>query len=359
MFSKIYYPHHTAESVTEGHPDKVCDQMADAILDEFIKEDSKSRTAVEILGSHGSLFIGGEVTSAASVDAAKIAQKVYKDIGYEKPLNVEVRIEKQSPDIAQGVDPGGAGDQGIMYGYACSETKEFMPLAAVLAHRLTKGLADLRKNDAEAHKILGPDGKSQVSFENGTLSALLVSTQHDETVSPDELKNFLIKKLIDPLINEFGLNIPSETLINPTGRFVIGGFAGDSGLTGRKIMVDTYCGLAPHGGGAFSGKDPTKVDRSAAYMARCAAKSIVASGIAKECLVSVAYAIGKAEPLMLSANTFNENSEKATKLLNEKFDFRPKAIIEYLDLLRPIYFKTASYGHFGRPEFSWEKIKEL
>lgn len=359
MFSKIYYPHHTAESVTEGHPDKVCDQMADAILDEFIQKDTKSRTAVEILGSHGNLFIGGEVTSTASVDASEIAQKVYKDIGYEKPLNVEVRIEKQSTDIAQGVDPGGAGDQGIMYGYACSETKEFMPLAAVLAHRLTKGLADLRKNDEDARKILGPDGKSQVSFENGRLTALLVSTQHDENVSPDELKNFLIKRLIDPLINEFGLNIPSETLINPTGRFVIGGFSADSGLTGRKIMVDTYCGLAPHGGGAFSGKDPTKVDRSAAYMARHAAKSIVASGLAKECLVSVAYAIGKAEPLMLFANTFDENSEKTTKLLNKKFDFRPKAIIEYLDLLKPIYFKTASYGHFGRDEFSWEKTKSV
>ena len=359
MLSKIY-PHRTAESVTEGHPDKVCDQMADALLDEFLREDPKSRTAIEILGSHGDLFIGGEVTSTAKgVDAAETAKKIYRQIGYEEPINVTVKIARQSPDIARGVDTGGAGDQGIMYGYACDETKEMMPLAVALAHELTSGLAELRKNDTEAKKIIGPDGKAQVSFEKDKLTTLLVSTQHAESVSHDELKEFLVRKLIRPLLVKYELNEPENTLVNPTGRFVIGGFAGDSGLTGRKIMVDTYCGLAPHGGGAVSGKDPTKVDRSAAYMARHAAKSVVASGLAKECLVSVAYAIGKAEPLMLFANTFDENSEKATKLLGEKFDFRPKAIIEYLDLLKPIYFKTAAYGHFGRDGFSWEKIKEL
>ncbi|MEK7566654.1 MAG: methionine adenosyltransferase [Patescibacteria group bacterium] len=360
MFSKIYYPHHTVESVTEGHPDKVCDQIADALLDEFLRKDPNSRTAVEILGSHGRLFIGGEVTSKASeVEVAQTAQRVYRQIGYSEPLEVVVRIERQSPDIAQGVDTGGAGDQGIMYGYACDETKELMPLAVVLAHGLTSGLAELRRKDNEAKKMLGPDGKAQVSFEKGQLTTLLVSTQHAENIAAADLKNFLIQKLIRPLLEKFGLKEPEQILVNPTGRFVLGGFSADSGLTGRKIMVDTYGGLAPHGGGAFSGKDPTKVDRSAAYIARHAAKSIVASGLAKECLVSVAYAIGKAEPLMLHAETFNEKSELATKLLNEKFDFRPKAIIEYLDLRKPIYLPTASYGHFGRPEFSWEKTKEL
>ena len=359
MLSKIY-PHRTAESVTEGHPDKVCDQMADALLDEFIAEDPKSRTAIEILGSHGHLFIGGEVTSGArKVDVAKTAEKVYREIGYKEPIDIAVKIARQSSDIALGVDTGGAGDQGIMYGYACDETKELMPLAAVLAHKLTMGLSELRKNDKEAERMLGPDGKAQVSFEKDKLTTLLVSTQHAENLSRDELREFLVRKLIKPLLVKYDLNEPDSILVNPTGRFVIGGFAGDSGLTGRKIMVDTYCGLVPHGGGAFSGKDPTKVDRSAAYMARHAAKSMVASGLAKECLVSVAYAIGKAEPLMLFANTFDENSETATKLLGEKFDFRPKAIIEYLDLLKPIYFKTASYGHFGRDGFSWEKTKSV
>lgn len=360
MFSKIYYPHHTVESVTEGHPDKVCDQMADALLDEFLRKDPASRTAIEILGSHGRLFIGGEVTSnATGVDVADTAQKVYRQIGYSEPLEVVVKIERQSPDIAQGVDTGGAGDQGIMYGYACDDTKELMPLAVMLAHELTLGLSELRKKDTEAQKMLGPDGKAQVTFEKGRLTTLLVSTQHAENAVADDLKNILTKKLIRPLIEKHNLNSPEQILINPTGRFVLGGFAADSGLTGRKLMVDTYGGLAPHGGGAFSGKDSTKVDRSAAYMARHAAKSIVASGLAKECLVSVAYAIGKAEPLMLRADIFNEKSELATKLLNEKFDFRPKAIIEYLDLSRPVYFKTASYGHFGRPEFSWEKTKSV
>jgi S-adenosylmethionine synthetase len=246
-----------------------------------------------------------------------------------------------------------------MYGYACDQTPELLPQAVVLAHKLTKGLAELRKKDFQARKILGPDGKAQVSFKNGKLQSLLISSQHQKNVSVKKLRNFLIRKLIGPVCEKYRINQPEEILINPAGRFVIGGFAADSGLTGRKIIVDTYGGLAPHGGGSFSGKDPTKVDRSAAYMARHAAKSVVASGLAKECLVSVAYAIGRAEPVMLYADTFDGNSKKITKLVNKKFDFRPKAIIKYLDLQKPIYFLTASGGHFGRPEFSWEKTIEL
>src|SRR3989344_3091900 len=301
----------TAESVTSGHPDKICDQISDAILDEYLRQDPMSRVAVETFGAHGLIVIGGEVTSRGKVDAEKIARQIYKNIGHPEKPKILVKIAKQSPDIAQGVDTGGAGDQGIMYGYACDETKEMMPLAVVLAHELTSGLAELRKNDAEAKKIIGPDGKAQVSFENDKLTALLVSTQHAESVSRDELKEFLVRKLIKPLLVKYELNEPENTLVNPTGRFVIGGFAGDSGLTGRKIIVDTYCGLAPHGGGAFSGKDATKVDRSAAYMARFVAKNIVVNGLAKKCLVSVAYAIGKSEPLMVEA--INERGESIAK----------------------------------------------
>ncbi|MDO8574070.1 MAG: methionine adenosyltransferase [bacterium] len=341
---------YTVESVTSGHPDKVCDQISDAILDECLRQDPKSRVAMETFGAHGLLAIGGEVTTNAIFNAEEIAKKVYRDIGYNEDLRIVTNIIKQSPDIAQGVDTGGAGDQGIMYGYAAKNgTHEFLPESIVLVHKLTKGLEDLRRSGN--FNWIGPDGKAQVTMEGDKVKTILVSTQHSEDISQDEIKKLLVENLITPLIGDIS-NI--EILVNPTGKFVVGGFTADAGLTGRKIMVDTYCGLVPHGGGCFSGKDPTKVDRSAAYMARFAAKNIVASGLADECLVSVAYAIGRAEPLMVEA--ISGNSESLAKIVKEKFDFRPRAIIERLDLQRPIYLKTAVYGHFGKPDLPWEKV---
>jgi len=341
---------YTVESVTSGHPDKVCDQISDAILDACLREDPMSRVAVETFGGHGTLLIGGEVTTRAKVDYAAIARKVYKEIGYDKDLEILVKIVEQSPDIAQGVDTGGAGDQGIMYGYATNETPEFMPVAVVKVHALAEKLEKLRQNNSE-FSWLRPDGKTQITIENGKIKNVLVNCQHDEDISQEKIRNLLIEKLIVPIIGDI---TDIEILINPTGKFVQGGFEADTGLTGRKIMVDTYCGLIPHGGGAFSGKDSTKVDRSAAYMARFAAKNIVANDLAKECLVSVAYAIGKENPLMISA--INEKGEDISALVREKFDFRPKSIIKTLDLRSPIFKKTATYGHFGRKGFSWEEI---
>jgi len=343
----------TVESVTEGHPDKICDQISDAILDEYLRRDSSSRVAVETFGSHGMLVIGGEVTSFGEFDIERLARNLYKQIGYEDDLEVFVNISKQSADIACGVDSGGAGDQGIMYGYATNETPEYLPKPIVLIHKLTKGLADLRKHSPE-FSWLKPDGKAQLTFDNDRVKTVLVSVQHSENISREEIKEKLIENLIKPVLGDLE-NV--EILINPTGRFVVGGFAADSGLTGRKIMVDSYCGLLPHGGGAFSGKDPTKVDRSAAYMARFAAKNIVANGYAKNCLVSVAYAIGKAEPLMLRA--ISSDGKDLTEIVKKNFDFRPKAIIERLNLRRPIYLKTACYGHFGREEFPWEEVIKI
>ena len=346
----------TTESVTEGHPDKVCDQIADAVLDAYLAGDPKSRVAVEVFGAHGFLLVGGEVTSKSNADIKKIAEETYRRIGYQEPLEIAVRIAKQSPDIAQGVDTGGAGDQGIMYGYATAETKEYMPQSIVLVHALTRGLAELRRNHKD-FTWLRPDGKAQITFENNTPSTILISTQHEESILPEEMKSLLIKHLIEPI---FGNSAKSAAiLVNPTGRFVLGGFQSDTGLTGRKIMVDTYCGLIPHGGGSFSGKDPTKVDRSATYMARFAAKNLVANGICDECQVSVAYAIGKAEPLMLDVDTFGKKVLGVESLVKKHFDFRPKAIIERLNLTRPIYQKTASYGHFGREGFPWEETISL
>lgn len=344
---------YTVESVTSGHPDKICDQVSDAILDAFIAQDPKSRVAVETFGSHGLLVVGGEVTSAGSVDAAKIARAFYRGLGYQDDLQMMTNIVQQSPDIAQGVDTGGAGDQGIMYGYATRETLEYMPRAVALVHKLVQGLEDLRKNDTDC-SWLGPDGKAQITMENGSIRTVLVSCQHAPSMEQPEIKEILTRKLIAPVIGELS---GVEVLVNPTGKFVIGGFAADTGLTGRKIIVDTYGGLVPHGGGCFSGKDPTKVDRSAAYMARFAAKNIVASGQAKECTVAVAYAIGRAEPLMVYAEA--EDGRDLSGLVKEKFDFRPAAIIERLDLRRPMYAATASYGHFGRPGFPWEEVVSL
>lgn len=343
---------YTVESVTSGHPDKICDQISDAILDAHLAEDPYSRVAVETFGSHGMLVIGGEVTSKAEVDAAQIARNVYRDIGYADNLNIITNIIKQSPDIAQGVDIGGAGDQGIMYGYASDETAEFLPKAVSLAHKLTSGLENLRRNNPD-FSWLGPDGKSQVTMKHGHVKTILVSCQHNEKISQPEIKKLLIEKLIKSVVGDVE---GTEVLVNPTGKFVIGGFTADTGLTGRKIMVDSYGGLIPHGGGSFSGKDPTKVDRSAAYMARFAAKNIVVGGYAKKCLVSVAYAIGRAEPLMVHAE-----DEKGNDISHfaEKFDFRPRAIIERLNLRRPIYLKTAAYGHFGKDGLPWEEITEI
>ncbi len=340
---------HTVESVTSGHPDKICDQISDAILDECLRQDPMSRVAVETFGGHGLLVICGEITTKAEFDAESIARNLYKNLGYDDNLEVITRLVRQSPDISQGVDTGGAGDQGIMYGYASNETPEFLPYAVVKVHELASGLENLR--NSSNHEWLKPDGKTQLTVEGGVVKTVLVSTQHDKNATQDFIKAELTKNLIKPAIGDVS-NI--EILVNPTGAFIQGGFEADTGLTGRKIMVDTYCGLAPHGGGCFSGKDPTKVDRSAAYMARFAAKNIVANGFAKKCLVAVSYAIGRAEPLMVQA--INEKGEDVSNLAKEKFDFRPKAIIERLNLRSPIYIKTAAYGHFGKTGLPWEEI---
>jgi len=343
---------YSVESVTSGHPDKVCDQISDAILDECLKQDPKTRAGIEAFGGHGLLVVGGEITSTAVVDFTAVAAKIYKDIGHEKEIKIIINIAQQSPDIAQGVDTGGAGDQGIMYGYATNETPEYMPKGVVLAHKLTKGLKDLRRSGKVSW--LKPDGKSQITMENNAVKTVLVSTQHGEEVGNEEMRSFLVSNLIKPVVGEIS---DENILINPTGKFVQGGFDADAGLTGRKIMVDTYGGIIPHGGGCFSGKDPTKVDRSAAYMARYVAKNLVANGLAQKCLVSVAYAIGKAEPLMVEA--LDENGNSLATLVNEKFDFRPLAIIERLNLRRPIYLQTAAYGHFGKPGLPWEEIIKI
>lgn len=343
----------TAESVTEGHPDKVCDQISDALLDEYLKQDPDSRVAVECFGSHGLLLVGGEVTTKASVDAEYVANKVYREIGYEEDLEILVHLQKQSPDIAQGVDTGGAGDQGIMYGYATEETKEFLPKPIILAHALTKRLAFLRKNHPKFN-WLGPDGKAQVTFDGNKLKTILVSTQHKIDISQEEITDSLLSHLIEPVAGDIN---GVEILINPTGKFVRGGFEADTGLTGRKIMVDTYGGLMPHGGGAFSGKDPSKVDRSGAYMCRYVAKNVVANHLAKSCLVSVAYAIGRAEPIMVRVVT--SDGKDLSEIVKKNFDFRPRAIIERLGLKRPLYLHTASYGHFGKEGLPWEDVVKL
>lgn len=350
----MHYSHknYTVESVTAGHPDKICDQISDAILDECLRQDSMSRVAVESFGGHNLIVIGGEITTNAEVDFEKIARKIYTEIGYNDNLKIITNVVKQSPDISQGVDTGGAGDQGIMYGFATDETPEFLPLGVVMTHKLTKGLEDLMKNKELAW--LKPDGKSQVTIEDEKIKTILISCQHNEEVSQEQIKKDLIEKLINPLLDG---NDEVEILVNPTGRFVAGGFEADTGLTGRKIMVDTYGGLIPHGGGAFSGKDATKVDRSAAYMARFVAKNIVANGLAKKCLVSVAYAIGRAEPVMIEA--IDEQGNDLSKIARVNFDFRPQAIIERLNLRQPIFSQTASYGHFGKNKLSWEKIIKL
>lgn len=342
---------YTVESVTAGHPDKVCDQISDAILDECLRQDPNSRVAIESFGSHGLLVIGGELTTNANLDVEKIARDVYKHIGYDNDLEIVTRIVKQSPDIAQGVDTGGAGDQGIMYGYATNETDDYLPYGIGLVHKLTAGLEKLRKSGVA---WLMPDGKAQITIIDGKIRTVLISTQHTENISQEEIKEYLKNELIAKVIEDIS---DIEILVNPTGIFLQGGFEADTGLTGRKIMVDTYGGLYPHGGGAFSGKDFTKVDRSAAYMARFVAKNIVANGLANKSLVSVAYAIGREEPVMVEI--VDENGKDISDLVKDKFDFRPKAIVERLGLRRPIYLQTASYGHFGKEGLPWEEIIKL
>ncbi len=343
---------YTVENVTSGHPDKMCDQISDAILDACLAQDPNSRVAVESFGGHGLVVVGGEVTTNAKVDYKAVAEKTYNDIGYNQELKFLINIVQQSRDIGQGVDTGGAGDQGIMYGFATDETPEFLPLAIVKVHALAKGLENLRKQGEISW--LKPDGKTQITVFNNSIKTILVSTQHDEKVSQEEIKKTLIEKLIKPIIGDIS---GIEILVNPTGRFVQGGFEADTGLTGRKIMVDTYCGLISHGGGCFSGKDPTKVDRSAAYMARFVAKNLVANGYAKECLVSLAYAIGRAEPVMIEA--INEKGENLSDIIKRNFDFKPLSIIKNLDLRKPIYQQTAAYGHFGKENLPWEKIVDI
>lgn len=344
---------YTTESVTSGHPDKVCDQISDAILDACLTQDPASRVAVESFGSHGTLMLGGEIKTAAKIDAEQIARDVYAGIGYTDDLKILNTIQAQSPDIAQGVDTGGAGDQGIMYGYATDETPEMLPKGVVLAHALARRLEALRRDGTLPW--VKPDGKTQVTITNGGgVVTALTSTQHAEEVSQEEIRSALIEHLFTPILGDVS-NI--EILVNPTGKFVLGGFTADAGLTGRKIMVDTYGGLMPHGGGAFSGKDATKVDRSAAYMCRFAAKSLVANGHAKKALVSVAYAIGRIEPVMIEA--FDDQGKNLTELVTKNFDFRPRAIIERLGLTRPIFRETAAYGHFGVAGRPWEEVVKI
>jgi len=349
---KYFDEFYTVESVTNGHPDKICDQISDTILDAYLEQDKDSRVAVECFGAHGALVIGGEVTSNAKIDVKKIAADVYKKIGYNDVLDMTTHIISQSQDIAQGVDTGGAGDQGIMYGYATDETDVFLSRGVVLAHQLARSLEKLRTSGEIAW--LEPDGKTQVTVKNGSVQSVLVSTQHKEDVTQDDIREMLIKKLILPIIGEIE---DKNIFVNPTGKFVIGGFTADTGLTGRKIMVDTYGGLIPHGGGCFSGKDASKVDRSGAYMARFVAKNIVANGYAKECLVSIAYAIGKREPLMV--RVIDENGTSLESIVNKNFDFTPQAIRERLQLNQPIFAKTAAYGHFGKKSLSWEDIIDI
>jgi S-adenosylmethionine synthetase len=348
MLTHIY----TVESVTKGHPDKVCDQISDALLDAYLAGDLQSRVAIESFGSHGKLLVAGEVTSHAKVLHEELIRKLYKDIGYEDELAIRIEIKKQSPEIAHAVDTGGAGDQGIMYGYATDETPEFLPRGVVLAHALARKLVEVRKE--AVLPWAGPDGKTQITMEGQKVRAVLVSTQHSKEVTQEEIQKGVAEQVIAAVLGDIkGVQI----LVNPTGHFVLGGFQADTGLTGRKIMVDSYGGLVPHGGGCFSGKDPTKVDRSGAYMARYVAKNMVAGGHAKQCLVSVAYAIGRADPLMVEA--VNEKSEDLSSLVKKHFDFRPLAIIERLGLRRPIYGPTAVFGHFGREGFPWEEVIAL
>jgi len=363
----------TSESVSEGHPDKVCDAISDGVLDALLATDPKSRVACETFVTTGLVVVGGEVTTKGYIDVEKIVRDTIKKIGYTKAeykfdsesCGVLNSIHSQSPDIAMGVDTGGAGDQGIMFGYACNQTPEYMPMPIVYAHKLVKKLADIRKRKNKLMPYLRPDSKSQVTIEYSDdhkplrVDSVVISTQHDEAVSQNKIKKDVIEQVIKKIIPKRLLDKKTKYYVNPTGRFEIGGPHGDSGLTGRKIIVDTYGGWAPHGGGAFSGKDPSKVDRSATYAARHIAKNVVASKLASECLVQLAYAIGVAEPVSVFVNTKGTGKitdSEIANMIKKEVNLTPKGIIARLKLLRPIYQKTSSYGHFGRNEFTWEQL---
>ena len=374
----------TSESVTEGHPDKICDRISDGVLDAILAQDKNARVACETCATTGMVLIMGEITTTANVDIPAIARDVIKETGYDnsdygfdyKTCAILTTLDKQSPDIAMGVDNAlegrdknefdtGAGDQGMMFGYATNETENYMPLALDLSHSLLWELAEIRKNENDLMPYLRPDAKSQGTIEyddNGKplrIDTIVVSTQHLPDVDMNVLKKDIIEKVIKPIVPANLLDENTKYFINPTGRFVIGGPHGDSGLTGRKIIVDTYGGAARHGGGAFSGKDPTKVDRSASYMARHIAKNIVANGYAKKCEIQIAYSIGVAKPVSIYVNTYGTNTipeEKIIEKIDKTFDLTPRAIINYLDLQRPIYRQTTNYGHFGKKDLPWEKI---
>ena len=372
----------TSESVTEGHPDKLCDYISDSILDSYLAKDKNARVACETVAGKGEIFITGEITSTANVDIEQVVRDTIKEVGYAnseydidyRTCKIYINLSKQSPDIALGVDKSledkegkdveseGAGDQGLMFGYACDETEELMPLPISLAHKLSKRLTEVRRE--KIIDYLRPDGKTQVTVEYDgdkpvRVDTIVVSTQHLPDVDMNVLKKDIIEKVIKPTVPANLLDENTKYFINPTGRFVIGGPLGDSGLTGRKIIVDTYGGAARHGGGAFSGKDPTKVDRSASYMARHIAKNIVANGYAKKCEIQIAYSIGVAKPVSIYVNTYGTNTipeEEIVEKINNTFDLTPRGIINYLDLQRPIYRQTTNYGHFGKKDLPWEKI---
>ena len=367
----------TSESVTEGHPDKVCDQISDAILDDILAQDPSAHVACEVCATTGLVMVMGEITTTGYCDVQKIVRETVAEIGYTRGkigfdaenLAVLVSLDSQSPDIAMGVKDGdGAGDQGMMFGYACKETPEYMPLPIMLAHKLAKRLADLRK--LEGHNELRPDGKTQVSVEYDEqnnpfrIDTIVISTQHNEEVTQEYLRELMINEVIKKVIDANLMDDETRIFINPTGRFVIGGPKGDTGLTGRKIIVDTYGGYAPHGGGAFSGKDPTKVDRSACYAARYVAKNLVAAGFADKLQIQLSYAIGVAEPTSICIDTFGSSKyteSELIKIVRENFDLTPKGIIKGLNLRQPIYKQTASYGHFGRTDVDlpWEKLDKV
>ena len=367
---KYYF---TSESVTEGHPDKLCDYISDTILDECLKQDKNSRVAVETFASKNQITIAGQITTNARLDIENIVRERIKEIGYDdenvdldyRTCKVDINITKQSNDIAMGVDVGGAGDQGIMFGFACDETKNYMPFAIDVAHKLAERLTKVRKEMQIYY--LRPDGKTQVTveYQNGVpkrIETILISNQHKPEVDLETMKKDIIEKVINKVVDAKYIDENTKIYINPTGRFVIGGPLGDTGLTGRKIIVDTYGGYSRHGGGAFSGKDATKVDRSAAYMLRHIAKNIVANGLAKKCELQIAYAIGMEEPVSIYIDTFGTNTipeEKIIEIVKNKFDLTPKGIIDYLNLQEPIYTKTTNYGHFGKEYLPWEKVIKL